>query len=245
MDNYALIIDISSDEEEQRTMGRRSNPIKVAPVNVITTLDLSGSSLEATKGSAEELMSSINELNLSNISALTFETIGSPRKKQLGTSSPGEVFTVEGQTAENLEERYYEELETLRQLPPLQSAPVLRDLTNDEHLSNEPPTKIDRLDDLMEPPIDEIEKAYGISLQDSPKYSPLCGRGTRYTSAKLTRTRKQPVLITREIPHCPRPWSRGYRGALSPPAPGRDFSCCGEYRNLQEGEDMAGPHNIK
>ena len=78
MDNYALVINISSDEEEQRTMARQSTPIKVAPVNVITTLDLSGSSLEATRGSPEELMSSINELNLSNISASTFETIGSP-----------------------------------------------------------------------------------------------------------------------------------------------------------------------
>ena len=56
MDIYALVIDISSDEEEQRTMARQSTPNKVAPVNVITTLDLSGSSLEATKGSAEELM---------------------------------------------------------------------------------------------------------------------------------------------------------------------------------------------
>ena len=81
----------------------------------------------------------------------------------------------------------------------------------------------------------ENQKAYGISLQDSPKYSPLCGRGTRYTSAKLTRTRKQPVLITREIPHCPRPWSRGYRGALSPPAPGRDFSCCGGIPKFARG----------
>ena len=227
MDNYALVIDISSDEEEQRTMGRQSTPIKVAPVNVKPTLDLSGTSLEATKGSAEELMSSINELNLSNISASTFETIGSPRKITFGTSSPGEVFTVEGQTAENSEESYYEEPDTPRQLPPLPSAPVLRDLTNGEHLSNEPPTKIDRLDDLMEPPINAIEVSYEISLQDNPNYSPLCGRGTRYTSAKLTRMRKQPVLITREIPHCPRPWSTSYRGALSRPAPGRDFSCCG------------------
>ena len=57
MDNYALVIEISSDEEEQKTMAKQSTTIKVAPVNVITTLDLSGSSLEATKGSAEELMS--------------------------------------------------------------------------------------------------------------------------------------------------------------------------------------------
>ena len=206
MDNYALVIDISSGVEEQRTMARQSTPFKVAPVNVITTLDLSGSSLEATKGSAEELMSSINELNLSNISASTFDTIGSPRKIPFETSSPGQVFTVEGQTAEKSEESYYEQPDTPRQLPSLQSAPVLRDLTNRQHSSNEPPTKTDRLDDLMEPPINEIEKAYGISLQDSPKYSPLCGRGTRYTSARLTRMRKQPVLITREMPHCTRPW---------------------------------------
>ena len=179
MDNYALVIDISSDEEEQRTMARQSTPIKVAPVNVITTLDLTGSSLEAAKGSAEELISSINELNLSNISASTFETIGSPRKITFGTSSPGEVFTVERQAAENSEESYYEEPDTPRQLPPLQSAPVLQDMTNRQHSSNEPPTKIDRLDDLMEPHINEIEESYGISLQDSPKYSPLCGRGTR------------------------------------------------------------------
>ena len=216
-------------------MARQSTPIKITPVNVITTLDLSGSSLEATKGSAEELMSSINELNLSNISASTFETIGSPRKITFGTSSPGEVFTVEGQAAEKSEESYYEEPDTPRQLPSLQSAPVLQDVTNHQHSTDEPPTKIDRLDDLMEPHINEIEESYGISLQDSPKYSPLCGRGTRYTSAKLTRMQKQPVLITREIPHCPRPWSTGYRGALSRPAPGRDFSCCGGIPKFARG----------
>ena len=190
-------------------------------------------------------MSSINELNLSNISASTFETIGSPRKITFGTSSPGEVFTVEEQTAENSEERYYEEPDTPRQLPPFQNAPVPQDLTNRQHSSNEPPAKIDRLDDLMEPHINEIEESHGISLQDSPKYRPLCGRGTRYTSAKLTRMRKQPVLITREIPHCPRPWSTGYRGAMSRPAPCRVFPVAGEYRNLQEDEDMAEPHKIK
>ena len=94
---------------------------------------------------------------------------------------------MEGQTAAKSEQSYYEEPDTPRQLPPLQSAPVLRDLTNRQHSSNEPPTEIDRLDDLLEPPINEIEKAYGISLQDSTENSPLCGRGTRYTSANLTR----------------------------------------------------------
>ena len=80
---------------------------------------------------------------------------------------------MEGQTAENSEESYYEEPDTPRQLPPLQSAPVLQEVTNRQHSSNEPPTKIDRLDDLMLPHINEMEESYGISLQDSPKYSPL------------------------------------------------------------------------
>ena len=180
-------------------------------------------------------MSFINELNLSNISASTFETTGSPRRITPGTSSPGEAFTVEGQNAENSEDSHYEEPDTPRQLHPLQSAPILRDLTKVKDLPNEPPAKMDRLDDLMEPAISEIENTYGINLQDSLENSPLCGRGTRYTSAKLTRTRKQPVLTTREIPHCPRPWPTNYRGALSRPAPGRVFSCCGGIPKFAKG----------
>ena len=63
MNNYDLVIDISSDEEERDSNVRQSTPIKILPLNVITTLDLSGSSLEATKGSTEEMMSSINDLS--------------------------------------------------------------------------------------------------------------------------------------------------------------------------------------
>ena len=236
MNNYDLVIDISSDEEERDSNVRQSTPIKILPLNVITTLDLSESSLEATKGSTEEMMSSINNLNLSNISASTFETIGTPRKITFGTTSPGEVFTVEEQDAETSRECYFEEPETLRQLPPLQPAPVLRDITNEDSAASEPPAKLDRLDDLSVTPVEEIENAYGINLQNSREYSPLCGRGTRCTSTKLARARKQPVLITREIPHCPRPWSTGYRGALSRPAPGRDFTCCGGIPQFTRGK---------
>ena len=92
------------------------------------------------------------------------------------------------------------------------------------------------LNRLMEPAVEEIENAYGIDLQSSRESSPLCGRGTHYTSTKLARARKQPVLITREIPHCPRPWSTGYRGALSRPAPGRDFTCCGGIPQFTRGK---------
>ena len=179
-------------------------------------------------------MSSINDLNLSDISASTFETIGSPRKITFRAVSPGEEFMVESEAATLSDESYFEEPDTPRQLPPLQPAAVLRDMTNEELPYNGPPAKVDRLDDLMEPPVEEIENAYGINLRNSLEYSPSCGRGTRFTSTKLTRARKQPVLITREIPHCPRPWTTGYRGALSRPAPGRDFYCCGEFRSSQK-----------
>ena len=236
MNNYDLVIDISSDEEERGSNVRQSTPIKILPLNVITTLDLSEASLEATKGSAEEMMDSINSLNLSGISASTFETIGSPRKINLGTTSPGEAFIVEGHNTETSEESYFEEPDTPRQLPPLQPAPVLRDVSNKELQYYGPPAKADKLDDLMEPAVEEIENAYGIDLQSSRESSPLCGRGTHYTSTKLARARKQPVLITREIPHCPRPWSTGYRGALSRPAPGRDFTCCGGIPQFTRGK---------
>ena len=233
MSNYELVIDISSDEEENEV--RQSTPIKTLPLNGITVLSLSEASLEATKGSAEEMMDSINSLNLSGISASTFETIGSPRKTNFDTTSPGEAFIVEGHSTETSEESYFEEPDTPRQLPPLQPAPVLRDMTNGELSLNEPPTKIDRLDDLTEPTMEDIENVYGIGLQSSSEFNSLCGRGARFTSTKLTRARKQPVLITREIPHCPRPVSTGYRGALSRPAPGRDFSCCGGIPKFARG----------
>ena len=234
MSNYELVIDISSDEEENEV--RQSTPIKTLPLNGITVLNLSEASLEATKGNAEEMMDSINSLNLSGISASTFETIGSPRKINFGTTSPGEAFIVEGHSTETSEESYFEEPDTPRQLPPLQPAPILRDVSNKELQYIGPPAKADKLDDLMEPAVEEIENAYGIDLQSSLEYNPLSGRGTRFTSARLARTRKQPVLITREIPHCPRPWETGYRGALSRPAPGRDFTCCGGIPQFTRGK---------
>ena len=233
MDNYAFVIDISSDEERESPIIRNSTPVRAIPVNVITTLDLSTSSLEATRGSAHDRPPHADELVLSNISVSTFETIGSPRR--ITFTSPGEVFSVEGQVGSNSGSSYYEEPDTPRPPPQLQRAPAFRDVTNTEEMPEEPPNKIDRLDDLTEPNIAEIEKAYGINLEDSMETSPMCGRGTRFTSSKVARLRKQPVLITREIPHCPRPWSTNYRGALSRPAPGRDFSCCGVIPKFARG----------
>ena len=117
MNHYDFVIDISSDEEERTNTMRQSTPIKALPINVITTLDLSGSSLEATKGSAGEMMSSINDLNLSDISASTFETIGSPRKITFRAISPGEEFMVENQAATLSDESYFEEPDTPHEVP--------------------------------------------------------------------------------------------------------------------------------
>ena len=233
MDNYALVIDISSDEERESSIIRSSTPVRAIPVNVVTTLDLSTSSLEATRGSANNQPPYADELDLSNILASTFETIGSPRR--ITFTSPGEVFSVEGQIDSNSESSYYEEPDTPRPPPQLQRAPVFRDVTNSTGMPEEPPNKIDRLDDLTKPNIAEIEDAYGINLDVSMETSPLCGIGTSFTSSKMARLRKQPVLITREIPHCPRPWPTNYRGALSRPAPGRDFSCCGVIPKIARG----------
>ena len=47
------------------------------------------------------------------------------------------------------------------------------------------------------------------------------GRGTRIFNGR------PPVIIRKEIPHCRAiPLSLASRGALSRPAPGRDYSCC-------------------
>ena len=221
-----MIIDISSDEES--TPLQQSTPIKFYPLNVIQALNLSGESTVAKMGSETSM----------EMTASTFESGPSPYKKITFSTSPvseGEEFRVEGQNINTTDESYFEEPDTPRQLPPLQPAPVLQDITNGELSLNEPPTKINRLDDLTEPTIEDIENVYGIDLQSSSEFNALCGRGARFTSTLLTRTRKQPVLITREIPHCPRPVSSSYRGALSRPAPGRDFSCCGGIPKFARG----------
>ena len=51
MDGYALVIDISSDEENTRT----STPVKTLPLNLIRTLKISDSSTEVYRGSDAEL----------------------------------------------------------------------------------------------------------------------------------------------------------------------------------------------
>ena len=96
-------------------------------------------------------------------------------------------------------------------MPELTRVPVLADITNEKEYV--PPSKTEKLNDLDEPSIKEIEETHGLSMTED--YYCTAGRGKSFTSARIRRARKQPVLIAREIPHCPRPWSTSYRGSRS------------------------------
>ena len=127
-----------------------------------------------------------------------------------------DVFVLKGQTARNSGSSFYEEPDTPQQVSPLQPAPVLRDITNEY----EPPTKVDKLNNLGSPISEEIEDVYGFSLWQSPGKDMLGGRVITLTSKRLQRSRTVAVNVNREFSHYPRPVITRSRGALSQPAPG-------------------------
>ena len=102
MDKYALVIDISSDEENHRY----STSIKTLPVNIVGRLNLSDSSVEVWRGSEADLDSTQE-------SASTFE------------SDTEEAFLVKSHQKEN-SEVYYEEPDSSREMPELTRAPHLQ-----------------------------------------------------------------------------------------------------------------------
>ena len=235
MDNYALVIDISSDEENNRY----STPIKTVPMNMVGRLDLSDTSTEVHPGSEKEFNGSFVNLNLSNASVSIFQSGPSPRNfgidiipEKIASSEEGET---EAFTGNEPESSFFEEPDSPRGMPPLLAAPVLRDVTNLSPAQYEPPEKAGKLNDLNEPSVAETEVMWGLTLNSSSEFYSLAGHGSRFSSTRVQRQRKQPILVTREIPHCPRPWSTNYRGALSRPAPGRDFSCCGGIPKFARG----------
>ena len=211
----SMIIDISSDEDVPYT----STPVKTLVVNGITTLDLSTSSTEANKGSIEDAL--VEEVSSLDLTASTFETVGSPRRinvKIMSPSTNGE-FVVECPK----DESYYEEPDTPPSPPTLTPAPVLRELTNVSPESSQPVGKKGRrsTNDLSDISSDEgKENHLGVDFNSPTLKCTYGGRGVHYTSTKLKRNRKQPVLVTREIAHCPSYVTTRSRGALSQPAPG-------------------------
>ena len=74
------------------------------------------------------------------------------------------AFLVEEQAAPEAENSYFEERDSSRELSPLTIAPTLREITNLVPTNYVPSTKIGKLDDLSEPPIEEVESVWGFKL---------------------------------------------------------------------------------
>ena len=100
---------------------------------------------------------------------------------------------------------------------------MLRDITDERERKYIPSSKTEKLNDLSQPSLEEIEEAHGIKLNN--EYYCTAGRGNSFTSAKTQRARKQPIRVIREIPHCTGVPAFKARDALSRPAPGRCNNC--------------------
>ena len=136
------------------------------------------------------------------------------------TSPPtNEAFVVENAK----DESYFEEPESPPSPPTLTPAPMLSEVTNLSPESPQPAEKKNRRStiDLSDSSSDEgKENHLGVNFESPTLKCTYGGRVIHYTSSKLRRNRKQPVLVTREIAHCPSYVAIGSRGALSQPAPG-------------------------
>ena len=217
IDNYALVIDISSDEENHRY----STPIKSLPVNMVGRLNLSDSSVEVWRRSEADL-------NSTQESASTFK------------SDPEEAFVAESHLKENSED-YYEETDSSREMPTLTRAPVLTDITNEKEYV--PPSKTEKLNDLDEPSIKEIEKTHGLSMTEDYYCTP--GEGIHSTPRESEEHENTQCLLLEKSHIAPGSGQQTIEAPCHDPLPVGTFPVAGEYRNLQEGEDMAEPHKIK
>ena len=159
MDKYLLIIDISSDDENQRN----STPIKTLPVNILGTLNLSDSSVEVWRSSEADLDSS-------TLSASTFEIGCSPKKIKINPIKKKRnakvTFKLGNDQDTESEDDYFEKPETPRQVPPLQPTRVLREISNFPPTSDETTAKTNAQNDLNEPPLENLEAIYELDLED-------------------------------------------------------------------------------
>ena len=159
--------------------------------------------------------------------------------------------------------------------PPIKRTPALKRTENIPVMGNERMPNSEKLNDLNEPSLAELEALYSLDLEDR-NYLASLGRGRglhakenlrpniiirppeccpeeverlekeareldeeerKIRDMKAGRGRgplqsrryngRPPVTIKKEIPHCHAlPLSLSSRGALSRPAPGRNFTCC-------------------
>ena len=209
MNKLSLVIDISSDEENNRY----STPIKTLPLNMVGRLDLSDSSTEVMRGSEADP-------NSSTFSIFTFESDISPKKLKIGPIKESQHARVTIELDVNSEDDYYEEADTPSPPSAVQPAPILKDVTQTYGYNKQTDDPVEKLNDLSEPEIEQIQKDYGISLDNPTMRCNFGGRGIHYTSKRITRNRRQPILIAKELPHCGGVVATRSRGALSQPAPG-------------------------
>ena len=217
MNSYSLVIDISSDEENAKT----STPLKSLPLDMIGSL--SDLSIKVYRGSDAELDSTFEYPQKSGLT---------PKKKK----KPGKVtFTLSpiGSPVSDSDE-YSEEPPTPQKQPPLKPSPkinVPQERLNDlnEPYSTGPTKKSAR--EYHEERCSLEEKEYFTKLaleleQEEKKIAYMTagrGRGPHHVRNYIS---CHPVVI-KEIPHCRAlPLSLASRGALSRPAPGRNFTCC-------------------
>ena len=199
---------------------------------MVGTLNLSDSSVEVEKSSEADLDSS-------TLSASTFEPGCSPKKIKISPSKKKRnakvTFKLGNDQDTESEDNYFEERETPRQLPPLQSAPVLREISNISATRNKTTTKTNALNDLTELPLANLEGIYSLDLEDKEYYATV-GRVRGPHSIRTVRPRQPPVLVTREILHCHGVPAFRATAALSRPVPGRNCACYNELAGLGSGQ---------
>ena len=185
MNRYSLVIDISSDEENEKT----STPLKTLTLNMIGSL--SDSSIEVYRGSDAEMVSTSG-------SPVTAPT---PKKKR----KTGRV-TFNLQTADS-DTDYYEEPDSPQRLPsPIKSTPILKETENIPVLGNERMPNSGKLNDLNEPSLAELEAMYGLDLEDRNYLASLGrGRARHATNINLPSSKEnlRPNIIIRPPECCP------------------------------------------
>ena len=87
MDNYALVIDISSDEENHRY----STPIKTLPVNMVGRLNLSDSPVEVWRESEADLNSTQESVSTFESDTEEAFVVESHQKKTLKTTMKNRI----------------------------------------------------------------------------------------------------------------------------------------------------------
>ena len=148
MNGYSLVIDISSDEENNRT----STPLKTLPLNTVGTL--SDSSVEVYRGSDADLESSFG----SDVSPRKFGP--TPKKKK---KSGRVTFNLSAANSDT--DDYYEE-------PPSPQEQSSRAETASTPkgkiplLGNERIPNTVSLNDLNEPPLADLDALYNLDLED-------------------------------------------------------------------------------